>query len=96
MTDVNATEVQIDTDPRETMTEAGGHGRAAEALVGGRNREHVARARNIQHTVVLNHVLPHGKEIVKETTRALIVVMVAGMAVGAQTIWKGTYRKCVF
>jgi hypothetical protein len=86
MTDANATEVQIDTDLPETMTETGSHDRAAGALVGRRTHEHVARARNIQHTAVLIHLLPHGRKTVNRITHALIVVMVAGMAVEAQTI----------
>jgi hypothetical protein len=86
VTDGTATEVQIDTDPHETMIGTGGHDHAAKALVEGGNRGHVARARSIQPTAVLNRLLQHGVEAVKETTRALIVVMGEGMVVEARDI----------
>ena len=71
MTDTNATEVQIDTGARETMTRTRGHDHAAEAQVGGGNHEHVARARNIRHTVVQRHLLLREMGTVKDISRAL-------------------------
>jgi hypothetical protein len=66
----NATVVQIEPGERGTR----GHDHAAEVLVGGETHRHVARARNIQHTVALHHLL-HGMEMVRDTTRALIAAM---------------------
>jgi len=82
MIDANATEVQIDTDPHETMIGAGGHDRAAEVRVG---EGDAAPARNIRHTVARNHLPLHGAEMVKDNTRDLIEVMVPDTVAGART-----------
>ena len=82
MIDVNATEVQIDIDPHETMTGMKGHDRAAKAQVG---EGDAVPARNIRHTVARNHLLLHGAEMVKDNTRDLIGVMVPDTVAGART-----------
>lgn len=58
--DMNATELLIDADVRETMTGKRGLDLAAEVLAGGGNHEDVAQAQNIQHTADLNHLLLNG------------------------------------
>jgi len=84
-TDASATEVQIDTDVYETMTGTKDHDRAAEVRVGGGNHEHVVRAQNIQRTVAQNHLLLHGTEVIRDSTRDLIEVMVLDTVAGVQT-----------
>ena len=74
-TDVNATEVQIDTDARETMTGRRNHDRAVEVRVEGGNHEHAVQARNIRHTVAQDHRLLHETEMVRDSARDPIVVM---------------------
>lgn len=86
MTDVNATELLIDTNAREKTTGTRGHDHAAEVLAEEENREPIARAPNIRHTAVLNLLLPNAVEMANETTRVLIVLMAVDMVVGAQTI----------
>jgi hypothetical protein len=86
MTDANATGVQIGTDAHETMTGTRGHDRIVEVRVGGGNHEHVARARNIWHIAVRNHLPLRETGTVRDIPRVLIEVMVADMVAGAQTI----------
>ena len=84
-TDVNATEVQIDTDARETMTGTRDHDRAVEAQVERGNHEHAVQARNIQHTVAQNHRLRHETGMVRDSARDPIVVMVLDTVAEVQT-----------
>lgn len=94
MTDV--TEVRIDTDARETMTGTRNLDRAAEVQAGGGNHEHVARARNIRHTVAQNHLLLREMGTVRDNSRALTGVTVVDTVAEAQTTWRGVYPNRAF
>ena len=85
-TDVNATEVQIDTDARGTMTGTRDHDHAAEVRVEGGKHEHVVQARNIRHTVAQNHRPLHETGMVRDSARDPIAVMVLDMVAEVQTI----------